>query len=319
VRLRVATAGYPKHFPQGLTWKSTPLTCNFAFIIIIRVGTRAFVEILLHTPYTRRITFALGFARRYRPQSCFVMDKRARGRMKGFSIFRNHDHYFSGNADPGLCMFRTQLGTDERRGVAHLETYDNQKRRCHRDHPPKSRSSLTRHIFLQPSVETLAESLRWLEHTFLSVEADHVARALKYRAAFLAPAQVLIHGGAQIWGDFAVEVIRNLQPNLLAGHYHGLVPLANDNLLLQLPPSPGASRSRSMSRARSNRVFTDAVETPESSRSFLNAQMLHIAQHKTSRYFCPSDANASASFCRTSLRSRVSDGISRQSAKSRGT
>ena len=58
--------------------------------------------------------------------------------------------------------------------------------------------------------ETLAESLRWLEHAVLPVEADHIARALKYRAAFLAPAKVLIHGGAQIWGDFAVEVIRNL-------------------------------------------------------------------------------------------------------------
>jgi hypothetical protein len=37
-----------------------------------------------------------------------------------------------------------------------------------------------------------------------------------------------------------------------------LVPFSNDNLLLQLPPGPGDNRSPSISRALSNRVFTDA-------------------------------------------------------------
>src|SRR5580704_2097294 len=251
---------------------------------------------------------------------CFVMQQWAPGAgMKKFPVLCNHDHHFRRDPGAGLCLLRTLLGTDKRGRVAEFETTDNQKRRCQRVHPTKRGPSLTWHILLEPFMQTLAESLRWFEHTVLPVEADHVASALEYRTAFPARAKVLIHGGAQFRGDFAVEKIRNLVPQLLAGHYHGLVPFANDNLLLQLPSSPGASRSRSISRARSNRVLTDAVETPRALAVSSILKCCMSRSTKTSRYFCPSDASASASFCRTSLRSRVSDGISRQSAKSRGT
>src|SRR5579872_6278559 len=111
-------------------------------------------------------------------------------------------------------------------------------------------------------MQTLAISLRWFKHTVFLIEADHISSAVEYRAALLAHVEMLLHGGAQVWGDFVVKVIRNLAPHLFAGHYHGLVPFANDNLLLQLPPRPGANRSRNISRARRSRVLTDAVETP---------------------------------------------------------
>src|SRR6202034_4468255 len=105
------------------------------------------------------------------------------------------------------------------------------------------------------------------------------------------------------------EIIRDLPPHLFAADYHGLVPLARNSLLLQLPPNPGASRSRSISRARRKRVLTDAVEIP---RALAVSSMLKgcISRRTTaSRSFSPSEAYRSANFRRNCLRSRVSKGI----------
>ena len=111
-------------------------------------------------------------------------------------------------------------------------------------------------------LQALAEAQRYFEHPFISVQLDHVSRAVKHRGAALAAAEVLFHGKPQIRIDVIFKVVRNLAPDFFAVDYHGLVPFSNDNLLLQLPPSPGANRSRSISRARSKRVLTDAVEIP---------------------------------------------------------
>src|SRR5713101_9616580 len=129
---------------------------------------------------------------------------------------------------------------------------------------------------------------------------------------------MLVDGGAQVGGNVAVEIVRNLAPHFFAFHYHGFVPFSKDSRLLQLPPSPGASRSRSISRARSRRVLTDAVEIPSALAVSSMLKCCISRRTNVSRYFSPSEANASASFCRISLRSRVSKGISSQSAKSRG-
>src|SRR4051812_37986340 len=106
----------------------------------------------------------------------------------------------------------------------------------------------------------MAESKRHFDHAVVPVQLDYVACPRKDRAASLASADVFVHGSAQPGLYFAVEIIRNLAPHLFAIHYHGFVPFPKDILLIHGPPNPGASRSRNISRARSKRVFTDAVE-----------------------------------------------------------
>src|SRR5580698_11178421 len=167
-------------------------------------------------------------------------------------------------------------------------------------------------------MQTLAETQGHFQHALVAIKLDDVSRPVQYcRAAFASP-KMFLHGRAQSRINLAIEEIRYLAPYLCALHYHGLFPFAKASALLQLPPRPGASRSRSIRRALSKRVLTDGTEMPNALAvsSMLNCCMSR--RIKTSRYFCPRELNASASFCRTSARSSVSEGISRQSAKSRG-
>src|SRR5207302_3371577 len=75
----------------------------------------------------------------------------------------------------------------------------------------------------------------------------------------LAVTEMLFHGRPQGRVDLLLNIVRNLAPYFLAGYYHGFFPFAKLNRLFQLPPNPGASKSRNMRRARSKRVFTLAV------------------------------------------------------------
>src|SRR6266478_523817 len=134
----------------------------------------------------------------------------------------------------------------------------------------------------------------------------------------LAVTEMFFHGRPQGWVDLCLDVVRNLAPYFLAGYYHGFFPFTKLNRLFQLPPSLGASKSRNMRRARNSRVFTLA---PVMSSAFAVSSILRCCTSrntKTSRNFSPRDASASRSFSRISFLSAVSDGISRQSAKSRG-
>ena len=120
-------------------------------------------------------------------------------------------------------------------------------------------------------LQTLAEPQRYFEHSFVSIQLNDIARTVKHGGAALAATDVLFHGRPQAWFHVLFKVVRNLAPDLFAADYHGLVPFAKCNLELQVPPSPGANRSRSMSRARSSRVLTAAVEIP---RAFAVSAML---------------------------------------------
>src|SRR2546425_1151309 len=276
------------------------------------------LQILPHAAHARRVTLSQRLAGGDGPQSCFVVNESTPSRVKRLPVRCNYHHHVGGNAGPRLCMFRTQCRTAEHGGTARLEAADDQDCRCRGDHPSQKTSSASRHILFQPAVQTLAESQRHFEHPFVSIQPNHVARTIEHGGAVLAPAEMLFHGSAQTRVDFTFKIVRNLAPHLFALDYHGLFPFAKDNLLLQAPPNPGASRSRSMSRARSRRVLTEAVEIPSALAVSSMLKCCMSRSTKTSRYICPSETSASASICRTSFRSRVSEGISRQSAKSRG-
>src|SRR6266571_1615405 len=108
----------------------------------------------------------------------------------------------------------------------------------------------------------MTKSQRYIDHALVAIQLDHVSSALEHGSAAVTLPEVRLHGSTQIRIDVIFEVVGDLLPDLFAVDYHGLVPFAKCNLVLQVPPSPGANRSRSMSRARSSRVLTDAVEIP---------------------------------------------------------
>src|SRR5208282_4661517 len=275
-------------------------------------------QILLHTAHARGVPLSQRFPSLDGPIVYFVVDEGTPSCVKRFPISRHHHHHIRWNAGTRLCMFGTQFRTAEDGRSGHLKAAGDQECRCSSDHPSEKASPVTRHILFQPPVQTVAEPQGHFEHPFVAVELNHIARSVEHSCAVLAATKMLFHSSAQARIDFTFEIVRNLPPHIFAADYHGFVPLTKSSLLLQLPPSPGASRSRSISRARSKRVLTDAVEIP---RALAVSSMLRCCisrRTKISRYFSPSAASASASFSRTSLRSRVSKGISRQSAKSRG-
>src|ERR1700687_1389892 len=161
-----------------------------------------------------------------------------------------------------LGVLRTQLTMAGDGGPGHLEAAGDQACCRGSDHPSEKASPATRHVLFQPPLQTLAVSQWHLDHSFVSVQLNDVAGAVEHVGTAPVGTDVLFHGSPQTRFDVAFKVVRNLAPDMFAVDYHGLVPFAKDNLLLQLPPSPGANRSRSMSRALSNRVLTAAVEIP---------------------------------------------------------
>src|ERR1700720_2496643 len=108
----------------------------------------------------------------------------------------------------------------------------------------------------------MAESKWYIDHALVAIQLDHVSRAFEDRPAAFTLTEVCLHGDAQVRIDVIFEIVGDLLPDLFAVDYHGLVPFAKCSFVLQVPPSPGANRSRSMSRARSSRVLTDAEEIP---------------------------------------------------------
>ena len=82
--------------------------------------------------------------------------------------------------------------------------------------------------------------IQWhFEHSLVSVQLDHVASSIQDRGTLPAPTNVFFHGSAQSGFNFAIEIVGNFAPHFFAVHYHGFVPFAKDNELLQAPPSPG--------------------------------------------------------------------------------
>src|SRR6266850_7420372 len=108
----------------------------------------------------------------------------------------------------------------------------------------------------------MTKSQRYIDHALVAIQLDHVSRPVEHGAAALTLPEMRFHGSAQIRIDVIFEIVGDLVPDLFAVDYHALLPFAKCNLVPQVPPSPGAKRSRSMSRARNSRVLTDAVEIP---------------------------------------------------------
>src|SRR5882724_8344571 len=147
---------------------------------------------------------------------------------------------------------------------------------------------------------------------------DHISGAIEHRCAVLAFLEMSLHGGAQLRVRFAFQIVRDFQPYLLATDYHGLLPFPDGARLNQPFAKAGARISRSMSRARSRRVLTLANEMLNASALSSMLMCSTSRRRNTSRYFCPRLATALARMARNSVFSSASEGISRQSAKSRG-
>src|SRR2546428_13231858 len=103
----------------------------------------------------------------------------------------------------------------------------------------------------------------------------------------LAVSEMFFHGRPQGRVDLLLNIVRNLAPYFLASYYHGFFPFAKVNRLFQLPPSPGASRSRNMRRARSKRVFTLAVVVFKGLAVLAALRWCALRGHKNSPHFFP--------------------------------
>src|SRR6267154_3064026 len=108
----------------------------------------------------------------------------------------------------------------------------------------------------------MIKSQRHFQQAFVPVQLHHIACSFEHRGAALAFLEVLLHGRPQTGIEIIIEKIRDFAPHLFAVDYHGFVPFLNDTFRFHAPSKPGASMSRSMSRALSNRVFTAATEIP---------------------------------------------------------
>src|SRR5580698_7007100 len=159
---------------------------------------------------------------------------------------------------------------------------------------------------------------RQLERFFVAIDLDHIASAVQNGAAFCAAGEVLIHREFQLRIEVAVDIVRNFPPNIFTFQDHGFVPLGKAEGLAQAPSRPGARKSRNIRRARSRRVFTAPGEIPRTSAASSVLKCCTSRNTKTSRYFSVNEAKALTSISRTCLRSSASEGISRQSVKSRG-
>src|SRR4029077_1544190 len=156
------------------------------------------------------------------------------------------------------------------------------------------------------------------KHRFVAVEFNDVAHAITNRPAAGALRKMLLQRQLQRGINVSLEVIRNLAPDVLACYDHGFVPFGICEFVAQIPSNPGERRSRSIKRARNSRVLTAPADIP--SASAVSSMLICSTSRRTntSRYFRASEPSAATSFSRISFRSKASDGISRQSVKSRG-
>src|SRR5260370_42518109 len=81
----------------------------------------------------------------------------------------------------------------------------------------------------------------------------------------LTRSEVLFHRRPQAGIHVIFQIVRDFAPNLLAAHYHGLLPFSKGRRLNQPRSQPAASRSRSTSLGRNSRVFTEPAEIPGAS------------------------------------------------------
>ncbi len=172
------------------------------------------------------------------------------------------------------CEYRLHR-MPKRISVRQFQTTGNQRHCRHRHQPRRPtrppRPTLLGHQSLpQPFLQTLAESRRHLQHPLVPIQLNHIPRPRQQRRAALASSKMFVHRRAQSRIHFSIDVIRNLAPHLFAIqhfliHYHGLFPFSNGSRLNQPCSHPAASRSRSISRARNSRVFTEATVIPSAS------------------------------------------------------
>src|SRR3989454_7868644 len=99
----------------------------------------------------------------------------------------------------------------------------------------------------------------------------------------LAVSEMLFHGRPQGRVDLLLNIVRNLAPYFLARYYHGFFPFTKLNRLFQLPPNPGASKSRNMRRGRHKRGFSPAAVVFRAFAASSKLQCFPTRRLKTSR------------------------------------
>ena len=258
----------------------TCLTAKFLLLFptgIVRdlrpgMTTQSRLQILPQASRTRDIAFPHRLFRRHRTLGGFVVNELTSRHMKQFGPRRNHNHQVGRNVIPGQRMLRPdEMPVTQR--VRQLHTSGDQDQRRHRHQPRRParpsaslHRSIRRETLLQPPTETR----RHLEHALIAIQLNHIPHPRHHRRTTRAGLEMFVHRRSQCGIHVSIDVIRYFTPHLFAVQhslirYHGLFPFSNGNRLNQPCSHPAASRSRSISRARNSRVFTEATVMPSAS------------------------------------------------------
>src|ERR1700722_9220917 len=116
--------------------------------------------------------------------------------MECLSVWINPHHHLRRHSPSGLRVFGSQLCAAESRRPSSLEAAGNQDCRRGSHHPSEESSSARAGFFVKPTLQSVSESERSLNHALVSIQLNYVAHSLENRSTALTSAKVLVHGSA---------------------------------------------------------------------------------------------------------------------------
>ena len=205
------------------------------------------------------VTFANGLFPRHHPE--FSVDQGTVGVVEQLARL-NHCHKRLWNSDGRLAHLRSEarLGSTTPSSNQNQGCSSADKTRHRYPSPPGTPRTLD--SIRKPTVQAAIKIAGRRKNTFIPVERQDIARAVQYRFASPARAEMLGHRNLKRRIDVIVEVIRDFPPYVFTFYVHGFNPLGTREDPPYRLSNPEASRSRSIRRARNSLVFTKPEDIP---------------------------------------------------------
>src|SRR5689334_16521170 len=101
------------------------------------------------------------------------------------------------------------------------------------------------------------------QHAFVAIKSNHIAGTLEDCGAMTALRKMLIECRPLDGIEIPIEVVGNISPHFFAAYGHGFLTSFETHPSCPSCPSPGASMSLSIKRARRSLVFTAPGDIPK--------------------------------------------------------